>query len=139
MPQEFQGQSHSVNVKGHRVLETCPHKFPDSSWNTLDTAAATRISRSGSQLQAQKSRCHKNMQTYPSRIMCTPNFKTVAQITWTQQESQEIQGQGHSFMTKGRWIPKHASAYLPLMDNEHTKFWECSSNTLATAGARTIL
>ena len=77
------------------------------------------------------------MHTYLSWLTCTFNLRTVAKIHWTQQvPHKKIEVNVTASKSKNIGSQQHDSADLPIMSNVHTKFGDCISNIVDTAGAR---
>ncbi len=70
--------------------------------------------------------------------MLVQNLETVGEIAWTHQVAQKFQGQGHSIKVKGHRAQEHANAHLPFMENLHTQFGDCSSNSQGAAGGTRV-
>ena len=71
--------------------------------NTMDIAEFTRIPRSRSSNQGQRSPDQKPvpMHIYHSSVVHRHRLATLVSIPWAQQHSQDCQGQGHRSMVKG--------------------------------------
>ena len=108
-PQESQGQGHGSKVKCHRTKILCPcTSIPQTQTghigiNTIDTGASTRIPRSRSWLQGQRSQDQNSMlmHSYLSWILHRGRLATLASIPWTQEGPRESPGRGHGCKVKG--------------------------------------
>ena len=71
-------QDKPMHIYLYLLMGNMHTKFEDCCSKTLDTAGATRASRSWSQLQGQRAQSPKNMPvyTFPSWVMCTLNLVT---------------------------------------------------------------